>query len=45
MDNVIDAMEAFILVFMYPIYLYISIKYSNVEGEDMPADIYPIKSK
>ena len=45
MDNIVDAVEAVILVLMYPIYLYISIRYSNKEDEDLQTDIHPIKSK
>lgn len=45
MDNIIDGMEALILVMMYPIYLYISIKFSSELDEDAQADNHHIKSK
>jgi Ca2+/Na+ antiporter len=45
MDNIIDGMEAVILVLMYPIYLYISIKFSAEDSDDAHTDIYPIKLK
>jgi hypothetical protein len=33
MDNTIDVVEALILVSMYPVYLYISIKFYDDEAE------------
>jgi len=44
-DNVITLSEAFLLVLMYPIYLYISIKYTNEDNNIVVMETHAQKSK
>ena len=45
MDNIIEPIEAVILVIMYPIYLYISIKFTEDEVREGTNENNPQKLK